>query len=431
MAARPPVPPRPAELGGVGLVAAAAAGFAATELLAGILIGRFFDWGRAEALLFFVFRPWLLLAAAAAAARLPLRRRASLYALGLLLAGLCETLLVVRLGARSPWSELSRGLAAGAAVAAVADALVQAGRARLGRWGPAAAALTGAALMLVPGALRPYDAIVLGPAGQVHAGPRPTVLLMTGLPLVWGDKGPFDPRSRPAAAYRELQKEFDLVPVDILDQASLGRGKLLFLAQPPRLSAAELAALDNWIRTGGRALILADPALLWPSDLALGDIRRPPPVSLVGPLLSHWGLSLQPPDPAGKAVEPIGRSRLAMAAPGRFVSGGRACGVRQGGRIARCGLGRGTALVIADADLMRDDLWTAPGASGGERYRRTADNPAILADMLDGLAGLSRPRPRVAWADPAASRGAALALALLPIVALAAAGLLLGNRGTG
>jgi hypothetical protein len=86
-------------------------------------------------------------------------------------------------------------------------------------------------------------------------------MLMTGLPIVWGEAGPFDPASKPAAAYVELQREFAFRPVDVLDADSLGRGKLLFLAQPQRLAPAELAALDAWIRGGGRALILTDPML--------------------------------------------------------------------------------------------------------------------------------------------------------------------------
>jgi hypothetical protein len=86
---------------------------------------------------------------------------------------------------------------------------------------------------------------------------------MTGLPLVWGEKGAFDPDSRPAAVYAELDKAFDFRPVDVLDPATLERGRLLFLAQPQRLAPAELSALDAWIRSGGRALILADAPAAW------------------------------------------------------------------------------------------------------------------------------------------------------------------------
>jgi ABC transporter family protein len=427
MAARPPGPPprRAADRRAAGLVAAGAAAFAAAELLAAILIGRFFDWGRAEALLFFAFRPWLLLAAAVAAARWRLGRRLSLYGAALLLAALSETLLLIRLGASDPWSEMLRGMAGGALLAAAAEALVQAGRRWLGRFGRAIAAAAGAALLLVPGALRPYEAIVLGPGERTAAGPRPRVMLMTGLPLLWGEKGAFDPESRPAAAYRELQKEFSFEPVDVLDRASLAHGRLLLLAQPQRLSPAELAAVDAWIRGGGRAVILADPLLAWPSELPLGDIRRPPPVSLLGPLLGHWGLTLEPAAP-GVVVDHWHGMRLRMQARGRFRDRADDCVVHREW-LAFCQFGQGRALVIADADLMRDALWAPFGA---ERHRRTADNPAVVARWLDFAAGRERERiaRRVAWADPGANRSIALAAATLPILVCGAGGLLLRRR---
>jgi hypothetical protein len=54
---------------------AGAAAFAAAELAAGLLIGRFFASGRAEALLFLAFRPALLLVAALLAARFDRRQQ--------------------------------------------------------------------------------------------------------------------------------------------------------------------------------------------------------------------------------------------------------------------------------------------------------------------------------------------------------------------
>lgn len=239
--------------------------------------------------------------------------------------------------------------------------------------------------------------------------PRPQVMLMTGLPLIWGEKGPFDPGSRPAAAYAELQKAFDFRPVDVLDPATLERGRLLFLAQPKRLAPAELAALDGWIRSGGRALILADPVLTWPSELPIGDIRRPPPVGLLAPLLDHWRLKVEPPERSGEVERRWNGRRILLHSPGRLRSASPECIVADEGWTALCRLGRGTVRVVADADLMHDSLWTS-----------SADNPAVVAGWLDEMAGRVRPvgRNRL-WG------GLAIVALTLPVVI----GLLLKRRG--
>jgi hypothetical protein len=247
-------------------------------------------------------------------------------------------------------------------------------------------------------------------------------MLMTGLPLVWGEKGPFDPAARPAAAYVELKREFDFRPVDVLDSASLARGRLLFLAQPQLLAPAELAALDGWIRGGGRALILTDPMLTWPSGLPPGDIRRPPPAGLLEPLLGHWRLALDPPPRPGEVAERWNGRRLAMDSPGRFRSSSPGCVVGPRDWTAVCRLGRGSVRLVADADLMRDSLWAPDGPD-----RRTADNPAIVGEWLDALAGISRERPR-AGRRPG-SRAAMLALGLF--AASAGIALLLRRRRIG
>ena len=395
----------------------AAAAFAAIEIAAALLVGGFLAWGRAEGLVFFFFRPWLLLAAALWIAPAGWRRRVAFYALALGLAGLSESLLLVSLGGR-PWLEMLRGWAAGALAAAVIDVVIQFG-VRRGRLGQMVAIAIVALLLLVPGGQRPYEAIALGPTGARPSAERPRLLLMTALPLVWGETGPFDPGSRPAAAYRALEQEYDVRPIDYLDAASLGAGGLMLLAQPRALAPSELVALDAWVRRGGRLLILADPDLGWPSSLPLGDIRRPPPAGLLSPLLDHWGLRLEASDRRFVAVPVRDQARirrLALERPGRFRTAGGTCRVGARDFLAFCAPGAGRVVLIADADLLRDDLWAAPDTRGSERHRRLSDNVLVVAGWLDGLAGIERERAArpVHWQRPDANRPVALLVAMLP-----------------
>jgi hypothetical protein len=427
MPPRPPQPrPRADFLGRAAPLLLIAAALAAGEIAFTLFPGRYFEWGRAEALLFYAVRPWLLVACAVAVARRAWRERAFAYACYLGLATAGETLLIVHLGAREPWWEAIRGLAAGVGAAAAFDVAVQAGLrwgGRFGRW------LAGAVLLLIllTPLRQPYDRLVLGePEAQAAGTSRPRVLFMSGLPLVWGEGGPFDTGSRPAAAHGVLAREFDLAAIDTIDPKTLSGG-LLLLAQPQRLSPEELTALDAWVRGGGRALIFADPQLAWPSELPLGDIRRPPPVHLLSPLLTHWGIAIEPRPGEARKLYEVGARRLAVEAEG-LASGGPCAG----GLPARCRIGRGRATVVGDADLFRDDLW-AP--AGPERHRRTADNPLIVAAWLDELAEIRRPRSggEAAWRTRGAEPTAILLGLGPPLVAGTAggAGLLLRRRRRG
>jgi hypothetical protein len=164
--------------------------------------------------------------------------------------------------------------------------------------------------------------------------------------------------------------------------------------------------------------------LFWPSELALGDIRRPPAIGLLGPLLTHWGLQLEPPqDRKAVVAHPgPGKRRLAMFAPGRFASSGGSCVVDPLGHLARCKLGKGQAILLADADMMHDRLWVGRGPDGAERHARISDNPLLIADWLDELSGSKRQRAAAAveWMSGAPSGPRALMLALLLILAAAA-----------
>lgn len=407
-----------------------AAAFAAAELAITLLPGRFFAWGRAEALLFLAFRPWLLLVAATLVIRFDPRSRLSFYTLAIALATACEAIFLLSLGASDPWPQLLRGVAAAAALLLVLDLTLALFRRLFGRRGPLLGAVALAILFLTPIGLRGYEALILAGDSRGEAVEKPNLMLMTALPIIWGEGGAFDPESRPAHSYRMLQREFAVRPLDVLSRESLGQGRLLLLAQPRALAPMELVALDAWVRAGGRVLILADPRLDWPSDLPLGDMRRPPPVSYLGPLLSHWGVALEARSRQGPAITehavPGESMRLVMTAPGRF----EAPDCRRplpDGFLMECNVGEGEAMLVADADLLRDELWAPLGA---ERHQRTADNPLVVAEWLDRLAGIERPRATgpVQWLDPDAVRIRAVLLALLTILAALGATLLIRNR---
>lgn len=394
------------------------------------LAAGFLVLGRAEALLFLALRPWLLLLAASLVARYQVRDRLIFYGLALLLAACSETALLLGLGASNPWPEMLRGLAGGAALAAVADFALQLGSRLIGRWGRPAVTAALALFFLTPAGLLGYEAILNGETEPRQAAVRPDLMLMTALPIIWGEKGAFDPSSRPAAAYAALQREFSVRPLDVLDAASLGSGRLLFLAQPRVLAPEELVALDDWVRGGGRALILSDPALLWPSELPLGDPRRPPPIGLLGPLFDHWGVQIEGPAKRSLvlAERPEGEAtrRLIMAAPGTISATNPLCRIEWDRYLARCPIGRGSIIFLADADLLQDGLWSAAGEGGDRRDRRISDNPLFVMDRLDQLGGIPRRRVDgdIDWIRDDAPEVRASLFATLPLLfALGLAGL--------
>jgi hypothetical protein len=110
--------------------------------------------------------------------------------------------------------------------------------------------------------------------------------------------------------------------------------------------------LDQWIRRGGRLLLLADPRLEWPSKQPLGDLTRPPPMFMDTGLLAHWGLRLDAPDQPGAEKRKLGGYTIVAASPGSLHG---ACSISADELVARCRVGGGIAIVVADADLLETD----------------------------------------------------------------------------
>jgi hypothetical protein len=163
--------------------------------------------------------------------------------------------------------------------------------------------------------------------------------LLTSLPLMFGERFGLDGSGSPALT--RLEERYKVFPVGVADAASLEGQHLLLMAHPRAQPAEALVELDQWVRDGGRILLLADPKLDWPSDRALGDKLRPPPAFADTGLLRHWGLDLEAPAPNSA----VSAGKLS----------GNKCRVREGGLVAHCAIGRGRATVIADADFLNSD----------------------------------------------------------------------------
>jgi hypothetical protein len=192
--------------------------------------------------------------------------------------------------------------------------------------------------------------------GPRPASERPTLLLLTSLPLMWGED--FSLKGGGTEALRRLQGRYRVLPISVTSASELARGKLLLMAQPLAQTPENLVALDHWVWAGGRVLLLADPLLEWPSRRPLGDILRPPPMFADTGLLAHWGLRLDAPDERGAVERKLGGFDIIAVSPGR-LSGH--CAVSGDGLVADCRVGKGRAVVVADADVLNIER-LGPGA---------------------------------------------------------------------
>lgn len=179
--------------------------------------------------------------------------------------------------------------------------------------------------------------------------------------------------------------------IDHIDAASLKSVDSLLVAQPRLLQPEELVALDGWVRAGGKAVILADPLLIWHSDFALGDPRRPPMTSLLDPLLSHWGLRLLPAPQDGPTVRRhmlVSGHVLLLSGASRFARNGLqqpvgvSCHFAEQGLMAVCRIGKGQVRLIADADMLDERLWLADPRWPDRAEAWAADVPALMDHWL-------------------------------------------------
>ncbi len=199
---------------------------------------------------------------------------------------------------------------------------------------------------------------------------RPVIGMMTTLPLQWQEGSIGDVIKSSGAvspAFEKLSLQFDIRPIDNLSPQSLKDLQVLLLAQSRALSPQQLSDLDIWVRAGGKLLLFADPALHWESIYPLGDKRRPLFTSLLSPLFTHWGLELVLPIAQGDEKDQLllldGQTiRTITAGAWQPLPDGKAqCLIDQTAAVAKCKIGAGAAILVADADLFHDDLWQGTG----------------------------------------------------------------------
>ena len=175
---------------------------------------------------------------------------------------------------------------------------------------------------------------------------------------------------RPHWLRAAVEAHNSLAPIDVVDPNSLSQIDTLLLIQPRALTPAEYVALDDWVRGGGRVLLVADPMLTGEPSFPLGDPRNPQAIAVTGPIEARWGLELQPGisgDGAERQIT-LGGQEVPVMLGGTFVkrppAGGDSadCGLRDGGLIAVCAIGRGRAVLIADATVFEEQIGPKQGS---------------------------------------------------------------------
>jgi hypothetical protein len=205
------------------------------------------------------------------------------------------------------------------------------------------------------------------PTSAPTADRRPILLLLTSLPLMFSED--FGLQGSGSPALKALQRRFKVVPISSADGSELAKGHLLLMAQPQAQTAENLVVLDQWVRRGGRVLLLADPLLEWPSKLPLGDLTRPAPMFMDTGLLAHWGLTLEAPERRGAAERKLAGRSIMTVSPGALRG---TCAISPDRLLADCNIGAGKAAIVADADFLNSDRLGSDGAGNPE---------ALLAEL--------------------------------------------------
>ena len=192
---------------------------------------------------------------------------------------------------------------------------------------------------------------------------KPKLGLFTTLPIYWGEAADItdmlNSEAEPDWVRTELETKFEIVPLDTLEPEALEGLDRVLLAQPRALAPSENVSFDQYLATGGRAVILADPMLTRHSEFGIGDRRRPQDIVLLSPIFQRLGIELlfDEEQPQGERVLRQSGVDFPVNLAGRFEdrdSGepSRRCTALEDGLVAQCVNGEGEAYLYADAALL-------------------------------------------------------------------------------
>jgi hypothetical protein len=172
-------------------------------------------------------------------------------------------------------------------------------------------------------------------------------MLLTSLPLMFGED--FSLKASGSPALTILETRYRVLPISTAAPTELAKARLLLMAHASAQTPENLVALDHWVRSGGRVLLLADPMVEWPSTRPLGDPLRPSPMFPDTGLLQHWGLRLDAPNQPGPTVRKVDGVDVLTDSPGALLG---KCQIEAEGLVADCRIEKGRAIIIADADFL-------------------------------------------------------------------------------
>jgi hypothetical protein len=201
-----------------------------------------------------------------------------------------------------------------------------------------------------------------------RAAPRPTLGLLTGLPLYHpldADIGAIVSGAAPVPWQRQaLERDYVLAPLDTLapipalSPGGAARDPLagltrLAVIQPRGLSPADNVAVDRWVRGGGHLLLVLDPMLTGAYPLPLTDPRHPPASALIPPVVARWGMAVRFDEAQSADVREraLAGAALPLALAGEVTIAEGACTQAAEGAAAMCRVGSGKVTLIADAAL--------------------------------------------------------------------------------
>jgi hypothetical protein len=194
-------------------------------------------------------------------------------------------------------------------------------------------------------------------------GPPERLVLMTSLPIYWGEGADFGTLASGQGEIpwvREaLERQYDLLPIDSLSAAvgneAAGFDRLI-IAQPRALSPQDNVTLDEWVNEGGRLLLVIDPLLTGSYSVPLGDPAHPMVIGLLPPVLERWGIGIRYDENQPFALQNVeaGDLEIPFAMAGEVYllgSGSGNCEISHQGIMARCQVGQGRVTLLADAAI--------------------------------------------------------------------------------